>query len=977
MSDTTIQSQSQDTPDKTTGEFKYDAFISYRHADLDVFVAEHLHKLLENFKVPKLADRELQKKQKKKINRVFRDKDELPASDNLAEPIEEALKDSQFLIVVCSPRTPESKWVSKEIELFAKYRGREHILAVLIEGEPYEAFPKVLCHGERKIILEDGTVQTESFEIEPLAADIRGASRGEIYKNLKKEVLRLAAPILHCSYDDLKQRHKEQKLKRIISISTVIAAVLLIFGCYAATQNLRIRRLQSVALAEQAAQVYSEGDRGRGLALAKEALSIRYTPEAQAELTDILQVYNNGETFCPTALAKHDTKVVDMAVNGDCSLILSADQLGQIYLWDGVTGQLLYQEDSPIGEVMPNTIRFIDQGTVVYGGVNGLVLFNTADMSSKILEDTMNVNALSLSNNQKFLLTTNGSDLYLYDTTTWDQFYYTPADPADELAVMGALNVSDDGSLISYGMLDAETRSEYVVMNTKKNQIVYKSKLPFDWVEFARMEQDGSSYVLSKDSTSTGSFMKSSDEQLIHYDATGKKVWAYQGIMLMRQPIEQYQDNIVIASNSDLIIIDQKTGKERTRLGFSSTIKKLVTAENWMECYLQDGTAFVITGQDEYYTTSQFLESAVRNAAKYAQSSDSVMIMSESDIQIVLYRNHLTSNIQQYEPLPSHVSGVILNEDRKRMLAYCYASDELLLYTIGDEIGQTVHIPYEGNDGISGIYTTADQENFVMVTYQYIRVYSWEDGTLLSENSTPEMIDFHAVSGDGAMLCVQTFDALYTMPLTADSTWELKEIALPEQLFYQFYLNHDGTKVIGRASEMCGECYDLNSGETTMCSWNSKQLAYSGAAQKYLVMNDTSGRIELYNEQNELLSSMEKKSSMIQNIGFSKDGNYIFIQNLDATLEIYQASNMTLKKVLSDIDSPIGRMEAFGNGNWVFYCNEIYGGMGYICNRNFEIVSRVPKLFAVNSSGTILYTANKERPLSSEIFTVRDLMKIQ
>ena len=32
---------------------KYDAFISYRHSEPDSFVAETLHKQLENFKLPR------------------------------------------------------------------------------------------------------------------------------------------------------------------------------------------------------------------------------------------------------------------------------------------------------------------------------------------------------------------------------------------------------------------------------------------------------------------------------------------------------------------------------------------------------------------------------------------------------------------------------------------------------------------------------------------------------------------------------------------------------------------------------------------------------------------------------------------------------------------------------------------------------------------------------------------------------------
>lgn len=461
-----------------TTELKYDAFISYRHADLDIFAAEHLHRLLENFKVPKLADKEMRKNQIQKISRVFRDKDELPASDNLAEPIEEALRNSRFLIVICSPRTPESKWVSREIELFAKYRGRENILAVLIEGEPSESFPEVLCHGERVMLKEDGTTETEPYEIEPLAADIRGASKGELHKRLKHEVLRLAAPILHCTYDDLKQRHKEQRLKRIISIATTIAVVLLAFGCYATVQNIKIRRLQSEALAVQAAQAYAEGDRKQGIELAGTALSARYTPQAQAELTELLQVYDNGEAFQPSAVAKHDTKVLDMAVNEDCSLILSTDQLGQIYLWDGITGELLHQEESAIGYVASDTMLFIDEQRAVYCGNGGIALFDAAKQSSRVIADNIAVIKLALSHDRGYLLLTDGADVYLYDTASWTLIYSAPADENDTYAIMGALNVTDGGKLISYGMMDIDVKSMYVIIDTQKNRCYIRRACP-------------------------------------------------------------------------------------------------------------------------------------------------------------------------------------------------------------------------------------------------------------------------------------------------------------------------------------------------------------------------------------------------------------------------------------------------------------------------------------------------------------------
>lgn len=62
--------------------FRYDAFISYRHCDPDKRIAEKLHRMLETYKIPKAI---VKASGKKRINRVFRDREELPTSSNLAD----------------------------------------------------------------------------------------------------------------------------------------------------------------------------------------------------------------------------------------------------------------------------------------------------------------------------------------------------------------------------------------------------------------------------------------------------------------------------------------------------------------------------------------------------------------------------------------------------------------------------------------------------------------------------------------------------------------------------------------------------------------------------------------------------------------------------------------------------------------------------------------------------------------------------
>ena len=56
----------------TNKEMRYDAFISYRHSELDKFVAEELHKQLENFKIPKNIAKKAKKKKISLFCNIFR-----------------------------------------------------------------------------------------------------------------------------------------------------------------------------------------------------------------------------------------------------------------------------------------------------------------------------------------------------------------------------------------------------------------------------------------------------------------------------------------------------------------------------------------------------------------------------------------------------------------------------------------------------------------------------------------------------------------------------------------------------------------------------------------------------------------------------------------------------------------------------------------------------------------------------------------
>ena len=115
----------------------YWAFISY--SSRDAKWGKWLHKRLENYPIPKefhgveFADGV---RIGKHIRPVFLDRDELAGSAELGAVIEEALKHSRFLIVLCSPNSAKSKWVNKEIKNFCSMHGDGKVLALIVDGEP-------------------------------------------------------------------------------------------------------------------------------------------------------------------------------------------------------------------------------------------------------------------------------------------------------------------------------------------------------------------------------------------------------------------------------------------------------------------------------------------------------------------------------------------------------------------------------------------------------------------------------------------------------------------------------------------------------------------------------------------------------------------------------------------------------------------------------------------------------------------------
>lgn len=303
--------------------FDYDAFISYRHTSEDSYVAMNVQKRLERYRLPRTTKATLSNG-KRNITRVFRDQDELPLTSDLSDTIKEILKKSEWLIVICSPQYNESEWCLFELETFIEFHGKDRVLLVLAEGEPETAFPKLLQSEDVSVLKDDGTIEIVKKKTEHLAADARGTTPKEVNKNLDIEIFRLLARLYDVKFDELRQRHKEQKNHRRFLMVTAFAFVFFVFGVvgmalaiYIGAQNERISELavqidaknqsliatSSQTMAEQAENYLLRDNTTDALitaynsATVNDGISMVYTAKAQYVMSSALHLYSSGNNY--------------------------------------------------------------------------------------------------------------------------------------------------------------------------------------------------------------------------------------------------------------------------------------------------------------------------------------------------------------------------------------------------------------------------------------------------------------------------------------------------------------------------------------------------------------------------------------------------------------------------------------------------------------------------------------------------------
>lgn len=318
--------------------YKFFAFISYNAKDTDW--GKRLQKKLEHYKMPAtLCSKHGWKR--RPINPVFFAPTDIQPG-GLSEELQERLRASKNLIVICSPNSAQSEWVGKEIEFFHGLGRSKNIHFFIVDGTPHSCDPATECFNP--VIDKLGLPEI-------LGANINERVYRWPWLNKERAYVQLISKLLGVEFDAIWQRHKRMLVRRAVGwIVGGVAVVAALFCVW------RMNQPFDVEVRVNEASVHNEN-----LPPLKDAVvTIRLDNETK---TDTLHSLDNNTVFnnIPHRYLNQLTRFTISSPNyldTDTTLLLTSNVTLNIYRNDTVFGKVNFR----IYDV--NTETYVSNATV-------------------------------------------------------------------------------------------------------------------------------------------------------------------------------------------------------------------------------------------------------------------------------------------------------------------------------------------------------------------------------------------------------------------------------------------------------------------------------------------------------------------------------------------------------------------------------------------------------------------------------------
>ncbi len=339
--------------------YRYSAYISYNHADKAI--VGWLHRQLETYRIPKhLHGRDSPVgRLGPKLPPVFRDREELASSADLAKSVRDALDQSATLIVICSPNGAQSRWVNEEVRTFRALGRAAHIQCLIVDGEPHasrnatldpmlECFPPALF---------------EDVDFEPLAADLRPGMDGK-----RAATLKLLAGMMGVGYDELRQRDAERRQRRLALIATASFAGLLLTSALAVFALWQ--RSEAITQRDIARQKTMTAE--RTVEFVKSLFEVADPSEAQGSTVTVREILDQGARRISQGLNSEPNVKAELTttlseVYGGLGLYRQSDKLARAaFAIEGRNGITDVRQFAALGESQVRLAQY-DQAIASFG----------------------------------------------------------------------------------------------------------------------------------------------------------------------------------------------------------------------------------------------------------------------------------------------------------------------------------------------------------------------------------------------------------------------------------------------------------------------------------------------------------------------------------------------------------------------------------------------------------------------------------
>lgn len=320
----------------------YNAFISYSHSDCET-IAPHIQKAIENIGKPWYWIG------KKRLS-VFRDETDLSVNPGLWDAIVTALRNSDYFILLASPKASESQWIQKEVEWWLKNKNINSLFIAVVKGNIQWGQYGHVCDFDWEKTDCLPPILKQKFVDEPLYIDLRPYHSLDNLRSIdgpgfQSQVIKIISAIVgkppwEINSDELRRQNNIKRFLAMLGVVLIGLVVALFFmSSNLQKSNTKTRNQLARNYWDKGHQALNTVNYSAALFYAAEAIGL----SSDESVTKSLLV--ESEAYLPGLALKniysHDGDVSSAMFSPDGKKILIVSR-GSAILWDTESGEQIH-----------------------------------------------------------------------------------------------------------------------------------------------------------------------------------------------------------------------------------------------------------------------------------------------------------------------------------------------------------------------------------------------------------------------------------------------------------------------------------------------------------------------------------------------------------------------------------------------------------------------------------------------------------